>query len=96
LLQFFKLIIIIIIIIIIVKAEGGMATIGVLALQGAFREHISAFAEIGYRALEVRTAKDLDACDGLVIPGGESTAIALIAQRLGMVRGTPRTRVISA
>ena len=62
-------------------------TIGVLALQGAFREHVSAFTELGScRSVEVRTPSELAACDGLVLPGGESTAIALIAQRTGMVR----------
>ena len=62
-----------------------MLTIGVLALQGAYREHIRAFLELGCHAIEVRTPAELASCDGLVIPGGESTAIALIAQRTGMV-----------
>jgi pyridoxal 5'-phosphate synthase pdxT subunit len=61
-----------------------MVVIGVLALQGAFLEHVTAFADVGCRAVEVRTPSELAACDGLVIPGGESTAISLIAQRLGM------------
>lgn len=59
--------------------------IGVLALQGAFLEHIAAFAALGVAAREVRTGADLDGCDALVIPGGESTAISLIAQRSGVV-----------
>jgi 5'-phosphate synthase pdxT subunit len=63
-----------------------MVFIGVLALQGAFREHVSAFHGIGFLSvLEVRTPEELLKCDGLVIPGGESTAMSLIAQRLGMV-----------
>lgn len=61
-------------------------TIGVLALQGAFREHIAAFTGLRCRTVEVRTAAQLAECDGLVLPGGESTAISLIAQRTGMVR----------
>jgi pyridoxal 5'-phosphate synthase pdxT subunit len=60
--------------------------IGVLALQGAFLEHLAKFAALGVSAREVRTARDLEGCDGLVLPGGESTAMALIAERLGMVR----------
>lgn len=67
---------------------SSMPVIGVLALQGAFREHIAAFSALGsdITAVEVRTPAELAACDGLVIPGGESTAMALIAQRTGMVR----------
>ena len=63
--------------------------IGVLALQGAFAEHVAAFKALGVAAKEVRTPEDLADCDALVIPGGESTAIALIARRTGMVRGPP-------
>ena len=45
--------------------------IGVLALQGAFREHITHFSKVpGVTALEVRKKEDLDGLDGLVIPGG--------------------------
>lgn len=63
-----------------------MVTIGVLALQGAFVEHISHFASLtpSVVAVEVRTAEDLAACDGLVLPGGESTTQALLAQRVGL------------
>lgn len=59
--------------------------IGVLALQGAFKEHISAFERIGVHAVEVRKSEELAQIDGLVIPGGESTTMALIATRLGLV-----------
>ena len=47
-----------------------------LALQGAFREHVRALAEVGLTAVEVRRAHELDGLDGLVIPGGESTTMA--------------------
>ena len=60
-------------------------TIGVLALQGAFREHADMLARAGARGVEVRKAQELDGLDGLVIPGGESTAMGLIAQRWGLV-----------
>jgi 5'-phosphate synthase pdxT subunit len=50
--------------------------IGVLALQGDFREHEVALAACGAASLQVRTIAQLHAVDGLIIPGGESTTIA--------------------
>ena len=47
-----------------------------LALQGDFREHVAALAALDLPAFEVRTLAQLDAADGLIIPGGESTTIA--------------------
>jgi pyridoxal 5'-phosphate synthase pdxT subunit len=52
-----------------------MPKIGVLALQGAFIEHVYRLREIGAEAVEVRLPEDLDGVDGLIIPGGESTTI---------------------
>jgi 5'-phosphate synthase pdxT subunit len=52
-----------------------MKTIGVLALQGDFEAHRRAIEEAGGRAVEVRTAQQMHACDGLILPGGESTTI---------------------
>ena len=52
-----------------------MATIGVLALQGAFREHCDAVRRLGHEAVEVRNPADLEGVDGLIIPGGESTTM---------------------
>jgi 5'-phosphate synthase pdxT subunit len=49
--------------------------IGVLALQGNFREHIATLAGLGVEAVEVRKPEQLAGLDGLVVPGGESTAI---------------------
>lgn len=60
-------------------------TIGVLALQGAFREHITILTQLGATAVEVRRPDQLDGLDGLIIPGGESTSMALIAERWGLV-----------
>jgi pyridoxal 5'-phosphate synthase pdxT subunit len=54
---------------------GSTKTAGVLALQGDFEAHAKALSEAGARVLEVRTVQDLDQCDGLVIPGGESTTM---------------------
>jgi 5'-phosphate synthase pdxT subunit len=53
--------------------------IGVLALQGAFIEHIKMLRELGVEALEVRLPADLEGLDGLIIPGGESTTIGKLA-----------------
>lgn len=58
--------------------------IGVLALQGAFAEHVTTLRSIGVEALEVRLPKDLDGVDGLVLPGGESTAMRRLIDRWGM------------
>lgn len=60
-------------------------TIGVLALQGAFREHVHVLQKLGVEAVEVRKPADLEGLDGLIIPGGESTSMALIAERWGLV-----------
>jgi 5'-phosphate synthase pdxT subunit len=50
--------------------------IGVLALQGAFREHIEALRTLGAEAVEVRLPRDLVGLDGLIIPGGESSSFS--------------------
>src|SRR5580704_18417927 len=52
-----------------------MKTVGILALQGDFEAHRKAIERAGARALEVRTAAELAQCDGLIIPGGESTTM---------------------
>jgi pyridoxal 5'-phosphate synthase pdxT subunit len=57
-----------------------VTTIGVFALQGDVREHVRALAAIGVTALPVRRTSELDACDGLVIPGGESTTMGKLAR----------------
>ena len=56
-------------------------TIGVLALQGAFLEHLHCLRQLSVPCLEVRLPSHLSLIDGLIIPGGESTAISLLAQR---------------
>ena len=54
--------------------------IGVLALQGAFREHAAALRKLGADVVEVRQPGELDGLEGLVIPGGESTTIVHLAE----------------
>lgn len=72
-------------------------TVGVLALQGAFNEHVQLLREAAqilsskdivernWTFKEVRTEAELKSCDALIIPGGESTAISLVAQRSNML-----------
>jgi len=59
--------------------------IGVLALQGAFIEHINILHSLGVDAVEVRLPHDLDGLDGLIIPGGESTTIGKLAVMYGLM-----------
>lgn len=72
-------------------------TIGVLALQGAFSEHMNVYTRMKKTAAEgggaststvnviqVKTERDLALCNSLILPGGESTAIALAAKRNGL------------
>lgn len=59
-------------------------TIGVLALQGAFRAHERKLAELGVETQQVRTAQQLDGIDGLVMPGGESTTMSLLLESSGI------------
>lgn len=72
-------------------------TVGVLALQGAFNEHVQLLRQAAqilaakdiiqrdWTFKEVRTEVELSSCDALIIPGGESTAISLVAQRSNML-----------
>ena len=59
--------------------------IGVLALQGAFIEHIAMLRRIGVEAVEVRLPEHLDGLDGLIIPGGESTTIGKLATAFNLM-----------
>jgi 5'-phosphate synthase pdxT subunit len=58
--------------------------IGVLALQGAFAEHVSILRSIGVEAVEVRLPGHVEEIDGLILPGGESTAMRKLIDRWGM------------
>jgi len=71
--------------------------IGVLALQGAFIEHIRTLRSIGVEGVEIRLPEHLDGVSGLILPGGESTTMRRLIDRWGMrepimtlaERGTP-------
>lgn len=74
-----------------------VVTIGVLALQGGFAEHVTMLDKAAaalnsnddpakdVTTVTVRTPPELAGCDALVIPGGESTTMALIAERSGLM-----------
>lgn len=59
-------------------------TIGVLAMQGDFASHISLLKQMGVQTKEVRKIQELAACNGLIIPGGESTVILRQIDFIGM------------
>ncbi len=65
--------------------------IGVLALQGAFVEHIAMLRSLGVEAVPVRLPEGLDEFDGLVIPGGESTTMGKLLIRFGLLEPLRRT-----
>jgi len=58
--------------------------IGVLALQGAFREHMATLGAIGVEGVEVRLPEDLANVHGLILPGGESTTLRRLIRRWGL------------
>lgn len=55
-----------------------------LGLQGAFKEHINALSKLNIDSMLVKTVSDLDKVDGLIIPGGESTAMAILIEKSGL------------
>lgn len=59
--------------------------VGVLALQGAFREHAAALARLGAATREVRQLRDMDGIDAMIIPGGESTTMGKLLTDLEML-----------
>ena len=73
------------------RAGSGLR-IGVLALQGDFREHLRAIEDTGAEAVGIRRPKELDGLDGLIIPGGESTAIDKLARAFDLA-GPLRERI---
>lgn len=72
---------------------GNGKTVGVLALQGDFREHIAVITALGARAVPIRRASELDDIDGLIIPGGESTVIDKLSRNFGLAE--PLTAAIA-
>lgn len=63
---------------------GNSTTVGVLALQGDFREHLAVIASLGAQARAIRRACELEEIDGLIIPGGESTVIDKLSRTFGI------------
>ncbi len=63
-----------------------MTRVGVLALQGDVREHLRALKQVGVSGVLVKKAQELAGLDGLVIPGGESTTISMLAERWGLLQ----------
>ena len=59
--------------------------VGVLALQGDFREHLAVVRRLGAVGREIRLPEDLSGIDALIIPGGESTTIGKLATRFGLI-----------
>ena len=59
--------------------------IGVLAIQGAFAEHIRALEACGAKTRLVRSAEELDGLQGIVLPGGESTTMTMLMERVGLL-----------
>ncbi|HYM84486.1 MAG TPA: pyridoxal 5'-phosphate synthase glutaminase subunit PdxT [Candidatus Dormibacteraeota bacterium] len=60
--------------------------IGVLAVQGDFREHLDTLASIGVEGVDVRLPEDVEGVDGLILPGGESTTMRRLIDRWGLRR----------
>lgn len=58
--------------------------IGVLAMQGAYREHLKILSSLGVDTIDVRYEEDIDDIDGLIIPGGESTTMGKLIKTLGL------------
>ncbi len=59
-------------------------TVGVLALQGAYQKHVKSLDRLGVRSRLIRKADELENCDALILPGGESTTISLLLQQNGL------------
>jgi 5'-phosphate synthase pdxT subunit len=68
--------------------------VGVLALQGDFREHAAALSRLGAEPVLVRVPGDLEGLSALVLPGGESTTIGTLAERYGLLE--PLRRALAA
>ena len=62
-----------------------MLRVGVLAIQGDVREHINSLNSLNVAVQKVRSPEELKTVNALVIPGGESTTISMLAQRFGLL-----------
>ena len=63
---------------------GSASRVGVLALQGDFREHLAVLSSLGANAVPIRRPEELSSIDGLVIPGGESSVIDKLSRMFGL------------
>nr|WP_217915703.1 pyridoxal 5'-phosphate synthase glutaminase subunit PdxT [Miltoncostaea marina] len=70
----------------------GRPRVGVLSVQGAFAEHAAVLASVGAEPVDVRTPAALGGIDAIVLPGGESTTLGLVAEASGLL-GRLRTRL---
>lgn len=61
-----------------------MTVIGVLAIQGAVEEHMKCIERIGATSKEIRNPIDMENVDGIILPGGESTAMAIVGEKCGL------------
>lgn len=62
-----------------------MLRVGVLALQGDVREHLNSLSLLNVAVQKVRTVEELETVNALIIPGGESTTISMLAKRVGLM-----------
>lgn len=67
-----------------------MFKIGILALQGAVREHAAAVKRCGAQPVEVKSAEELEKVDGLILPGGESTTMRRLIDTYGLLKPLQR------
>ena len=65
--------------------DSSVPAIGVFALQGDVREHLATLTALGAEAFPVRRPQELDRCDGIVFPGGESTTMAKLARTFDLL-----------
>jgi len=63
---------------------GRVTKVGILALQGAVREHGAVLADLGAHTVEIRTPEDLTGVDAVVLPGGESTTMSMLLESSGL------------
>lgn len=68
-----------------VGATLGRPRIGVLSIQGAFAEHAGVLSRVGADPVDVRSPADLQGIDAIVLPGGESTTLGLVAEESGLL-----------
>ncbi len=66
-----------------------MHSAGVLALQGDYQKHIDAIIACNCNPIEVRTPNELEECDSLIIPGGESTTLGILLKKSGLDLAIP-------